>query len=387
VVYGSLAGFAVVLASATPSLESLYNVETGRYRRIALPDRHGRAELPDLHLIDMRKAEVKAGHWLSEELAGAVAATLERGEQALLFLNRRGYAPLTLCRACGHRMACRDCAAWLVEHRFRNLLQCHHCGYAEPVPKACPQCGASGMLAPVGPGVERLAEEAQARYPAARITVLSSDLVSGEALSGLIAGIARHDYDLVIGTQLVAKGHHFPDLTLAGVVDGDLALETADPRAGERTWQLLSQVAGRTGRGERRGRALVQTYVPEHPLMAALAKADRDGFIAHEMAIRREAELPPFGRLAAVVVSGCDGAETEAFARSLARRVPGASEVRVLGPAPAPLSLVRARHRWRFLVKGPRSADMQAFLSAWLSGVETRGSLRLAIDVDPYSFL
>ena len=387
VVYGSLGDFPVVLASATPSLESLYNVGRGRYRHIHLPDRHGRAELPAVALIDMRQAEVTPGRWLSQDLAGEVAATLERGEQALLFLNRRGYAPLTLCRACGHRMACRHCTAWLVEHRFRNLLQCHHCGHSEPVPETCPACAATGKLAPVGPGVERLAEEARARWPDARLAVLSSDLAHGRSLATLIHDIAHHAFDLIIGTQLVAKGHNFPHLTLAGIVDADLALETADPRAGERTWQLLAQVAGRAGRGDRPGRALVQTHLPEHPLMAALERGDRDGFLAQEMAMRRAAGLPPYGRLAALVVSGRDGPETERFARHIARRAPQARDIKVLGPAPAPLSLVRGRHRWRFLVKAPRDADLQGFLKAWLAGVETRGSLRLAVDVDPYSFL
>ncbi len=387
VVYGSLNDFPVVLASATPSLESLYNVERGRYRHIHLPDRHGRAELPAVKLIDMRRAEVMPGRWLSEELAGEVGATLERGEQALLFLNRRGYAPLTLCRACGHRMACRDCSAWLVEHRFRNILQCHHCGHSEPVPEACPACGAVGKLAPVGPGVERLAEEARTRWPEARLAVLSSDLVHGRALASLIHDIAHHAYDLVIGTQLVAKGHHFPSLTLAGIIDADLALETADPRAGERTWQLLAQVAGRAGRGDRPGRALIQTHLPEHPLMAALAKGDRDGFLSQEMAIRRTAGLPPYGRLAALIISGTDANATERFARLIAHRVPQARDIKVLGPAPAPLSLIRGRHRWRFLIKAPRETDVQAFLRQWLSGIEAKGALRLAVDVDPYSFL
>jgi len=387
VVYGSLGDFPVVLASATPSLESLYNVERGRYRAIHLPDRHGRAELPAVALIDMRKAEVTPGRWLSEDLAAAVTATLEREEQALLFLNRRGYAPLTLCRACGHRMACPNCSAWLVEHRFRNILQCHHCGHTQPVPVVCPACGAKDKLAPVGPGVERLAEEARARWPGARLAVLSSDLVHGKALATLIHDIAHRAYDLVIGTQLVAKGHHFPHLTLAGIVDADLALETADPRAGERTWQLLAQVAGRAGRGDRPGRALIQTHLPDHPLMAALARGDRDGFIAQEMAIRRQSGLPPYGRLAALIISGRDANDTERFARLIAQRAPQARDIRVLGPAPAPLSLVRGRHRWRFLIKAPREADIQAYLRQWLAGIEPKGSLKLAVDVDPYSFL
>jgi primosomal protein N' (replication factor Y) len=316
---------------------------------------------------------VARGAWLSDELAGAVAQTLADGDQALLFLNRRGYAPLTLCRNCGHRFECPNCSASLVEHRFRRQLMCHHCGHVEPVPRHCPACGAEDRLVPCGPGVERLAEEASLRFPEAKLAILSSDL-DGK-------------FNLVIGTQLVAKGHHFPHLTLAGVVDADFALESSDPRAGERTWQLLAQVAGRAGRGEKRGRALVQTYAPEHPLMRALVKGDRDGFLAQEKRVREACELPPYGRLAAVIVSGRDAHATERFARAVAARVPMGEGVQVLGPAPAPLHLVRGSYRWRFLVKAKREVNVQAYLTAWLQGIKPKGSLRINVDIDPYSFL
>jgi len=387
VVMGSLGRFPVVLSSATPSLESLVNVDRGRYGRVHLPDRHGRSELPPVSLVDLRRHEPQAGRWLAEPVAAAVTETLAEGAQALLFLNRRGYAPLTLCRACGYRFECRNCSAWLVEHRFRNELMCHHCGHTEPMPQACPHCGAEGKLAPCGPGVERLAEEAEARFPGARTVILSSDLLSGAALRAVLLDIAEKRFDLIIGTQLVAKGHHFPHLTLACVVDGDLTLETSDPRAGERTWQLLAQVAGRAGRGERPGRALVQTYNPDHPLMRSLAAGDREGFLEREKRVRETAGLPPYGRLAAVIVSGIEPAETERFAQALARRVPREEGIRVLGPAPAPLHLVRGRRRWRFLLRAHRGAPVQAFLARWLSQVKTPGSLRVDVDIDPYSFL
>ncbi|MGE0212484.1 MAG: primosomal protein N' [Parvibaculaceae bacterium] len=388
VVMGSLGRFPVVLSSATPSLESLVNVDRGRYRSLHLPDRHGRPELPSISLIDMRSAAPGAGQWLSESAVEAVAEALAQGSQALLFLNRRGYAPLTLCRACGHRFECPNCSAWLVEHRFRDQLLCHHCGHAEPLPAACPACGVEGKLAPCGPGVERLAEEAKARFPEARLAILSSDLSWGTNLRQMLIDIGEGRYDLIVGTQLVAKGHHFPQLTLACVVDGDLALETSDPRAGERTWQLLAQVAGRAGRGEKPGRAMIQTYSPDHPLMRSLASGDREGFLAREKGLRERAGMPPYGRLAAVVVSGTEAAATERFARTLAARMPRPPEdVRVLGPAPAPLHLVRGRRRWRFLVIGSRDRLLQPFLSQWLSGVKAPGSLRIDIDVDPYSFL
>jgi primosomal protein N' (replication factor Y) len=387
VVYGSIARFPVILSSATPSLESLVNVERGRYGKVALVARHGVAELPQTQIIDMRSASIERGAWLSDPLAASVKETIASGEQALLFLNRRGYAPLTLCRACGHRFECPNCSASLVEHRFRRQLMCHHCGHVEPVPRICPGCGAEDRLVPCGPGVERLAEEASRRFPEARIAILSSDLSRGTLLIDAIRDVATGKFNLVIGTQLVAKGHHFPHLTLAGVVDADFALESGDPRAGERTWQLLAQVAGRAGRGEKRGLALVQTYRPEHPLMTGLVKVDRDGFLDQEKRVRQAGELPPYGRLAAIIVSGRDVHETERFARSLARQVPAGEGIRVLGPAPAPLHLVRGLYRWRFLVKARREVNIQAYISAWLDGIKPKGSLRITIDVDPYNFL
>ena len=387
VVLGALGGFPVALSSATPSLESLVNVNRGRYGHITLKERHGAARLPDISLVDLREHGPEAGRWLSPPLAEAVTETLEKGEQALLFLNRRGYAPLTLCRACGQRLECPDCTAWLVQHRFRDILMCHHCGHEEPLPQACPSCGVEGKMAAVGPGVERLAEEAQERWPKARIAVLSSDLQKGAGLRALIEAIGRGEYDIIVGTQLVAKGHHFPKLTLAGVVDADLALETADPRAGERTWQLLAQVSGRAGRADRPGRALIQTWMSANPLMKALAAGDRDGFMAHEKRMREAAGMPPYGQLAALIVSGKDEAVTLDFCRMLAARRPLAKDILALGPAAAPIAMVRGRRRFRFLVKAPRSADMQAFLRAWLEGVKPPGGVRLDVDVDPYSFL
>jgi primosomal protein N' (replication factor Y) len=387
VLYGSLARFPVILSSATPSLESLVNVDRGRYGVVKLADRHGRPELPAIGLIDMKREALQPGSWLSTPLVQAVQATLDAGEQALLFLNRRGYAPLTLCRACGHRLECPHCAASLVEHRFRRQLMCHHCGHMEPVPKACPACGAEGKLTPVGPGVERLAEEVKQSFPDARLAILSSDLTRGVFLRDTLREVEQGIPNLVIGTQLVAKGHHFPHLTLVGVVDADLALESSDPRGAERTWALMAQVAGRAGRGERPGRALIQTYVPEHPLMQALKKGDRDGYLGQEKTIREAALLPPYGRLAGLVVSGADAGEVERFARGLARIAPLAEGLSVLGPAPAPIALVRGRHRWRLLVKARRDVALQDFLRLWLKDVKPKGSLALQVDVDPYNFL
>ena len=387
VLYGTIGKFPVVLASATPSLESIVNVDRGRYGLVKLKDRHGRPELPEIKLIDMRKEKLESGAWLSPPMIENVKAALDSGDQVLLFLNRRGYAPLTLCRACGHRLECPDCAASMVEHRFRKILMCHHCGHQEPVPHACPKCGVEEKLVPVGPGVERLAEEAAKLFPEARLAILSSDITRGVMLRDVIREVEQGVHNLVIGTQLVAKGHHFPHLTFVGVVDADLALESSDPRAGERTWALLAQVAGRAGRGEKPGHALVQTYAPDHPLMRALQSGDRDAYYAQEKIIRETANLPPYGRLASLIISGNTESETEHFAKTIASRAPLAKDIRVLGPAAAPLSVIRGRHRWRLLVKANRTTDLQAYLRLWLADVKPKGSLQLNIDVDPYSFL
>ncbi len=390
VVRASLSGAAVVLSSATPSLESVVNARQGRYGHLLLPQRFAGAQMPEISAIDLRQTPPERGRWLSPPLVQAMIETLERGQQSLLFLNRRGYAPLTLCRTCGHRIECPQCSASLVEHRFRQQLTCHHCGFALPLPKSCPKCSAEGSLVPCGPGVERVAEEVAERFPGVETAILSSDLVPGlRALREIIDKIARGDSRIIIGTQLVAKGHHFPHLATVGVVDGDLSLATGDPRAAERTFQLISQVTGRAGREDGvEGRGLVQTHLPEHPVMQAIIANDRDSFIAQEIEARREAGMPPFGRLAALVVSAKVKPEAEHYARMLALAAPRSAKISVLGPAEAPLALIRGRHRYRLLVKAARDADLQAYLRHWLDGAPpAKGSLRLAVDVDPYSFL
>jgi primosomal protein N' (replication factor Y) (superfamily II helicase) len=379
----------VVLSSATPSIESLVNAEQGRYRHIRLGTRYKAAGLPAITAIDMRSAPPERGRWLSPVLVDAMAETLARGEQALLFLNRRGYAPVTLCRKCGFKFECPNCSAWLVEHRFRRRLECHHCGTFVPAPEQCPNCGAEHSLVPCGPGVERIAEEVAERFPDARRVLLSSDMTpSISDLRETLREIEEREVDIVIGTQLVAKGHHFPGLALVGVVDGDLGLAQADPRAAERTFQLLSQVTGRAGRAAIAGRGLIQTYMPEHPVIQELVSGDRDTFLEREIEARREATLPPFGRLASLLVSASSREAAESYARAVALAAPPAAKIQVLGPAEAPLSVIRGRHRYRLLVKAAREADLQAYLRLWLSQVpKAKGDVRLIVDVDPYSFL
>ena len=388
VLRASLAHIPIVLVSATPSLETVVNVARSRYQRVVLPHRHAAAELPAVRLIDMCRERIEAGRFLAPPLVAELAATFEAGEQALLFLNRRGYAPLTLCRACGHRFECPSCTAWLVEHRFTGRLLCHHCGHAETVPACCPECLAAGALVPCGPGVERLLEEVTSRFPEARAAVMVSDLLTGpRAAAELARAMTEQRYDVLIGTQIVAKGHHFPMLTLVGVVDADLGLTGGDLRAAERTYQLLHQVGGRAGRAEHKGRVLIQTWMPEQPVMKALAAGDRDRFLEAEAAARRSAGLPPFGRLAALIVSAGDAESADFAARALARSAPQLPGVIVLGPAPAPLAVLRGRHRRRFLLKTGREVNVQAVLRGWLSRVRVQGSTRVQIDIDPYSFL
>ena len=388
VLRASLAQIPIVLVSATPSLETVVNIARGRYERVHLPRRHAEASLPTIALVDMRKERADPGRFMSAPLVEALGRNLAGGEQSLLFLNRRGYAPLTLCRACGYRLQCPSCTAWLVEHRYTGRLLCHHCGYAARVPALCPECLTAGTLVPCGPGVERLREEVAARFPTARIALMVSDLLSGpRAAADLADAMVAQRYDVLIGTQIVAKGHHFPMLTLVGVVDADLGLTGGDLRAAERTYQLLHQVAGRAGRAERPGRALIQTYMPDQPVMQALAAGDRDGFLAAEANARRAAGLPPFGRLAALIVSALDPDSADFAARALSRAAPQLPGVHVLGPAPAPLAILRRRHRRRFLVKAERNVNLQAVLRDWLGRVRLGGSARLQVDIDPYSFL
>jgi primosomal protein N' (replication factor Y) (superfamily II helicase) len=389
VVRGHIAKIPVVLASATPSIETEVNARRGRYARLALPERFGGQCLPAVEAIDLRHAGPPRGRFISPVLAEAVKTALERKEQALLFLNRRGYAPLTLCRACGFRFSCPNCDAWLVDHRFRRQLVCHHCGFAMPHPHECPNCKAVDSYVAVGPGVERLEEEVHALFPDARVLVLSSDLVvSVERMREEFADIAAGRFDIVIGTQLVAKGHHFPMLNLVGVIDGDLGLSNGDPRAAERTFQLLHQVIGRAGRDAGIGLGFLQTHQPEHPVMRALIAQDRDAFYSAEIGLREAAHYPPFGRLASIVISGPDKNDTAGYARALARAAPAHDEVRVLGPAEAPLALVRGRHRLRLLIRAPRNFDLAAYLREWLAAAPKKhGSIKLDIDVDPQSFL
>jgi primosomal protein N' (replication factor Y) len=389
VVRAHIAKIPIVLASATPSVETEVNARKGRYQRVELPSRFGGQHMPHIEAIDLRREGPVRGRFVSPRLAEQIGIAIERREQALLFLNRRGYAPLTLCRACGHRFGCTICDAWLVDHRFRQRLVCHHCGFSMPRPHACPHCAAEQSLAAVGPGVERLQEEAAALFPDARTMVLSSDLITSiEAMRAELAEIAEGRVDIIIGTQLVAKGHNFPRLNLVGVIDADLGLGNGDPRAAERTFQLLNQVIGRAGREQGRGVGYLQTHQPEHPVMKALVACDREAFYLSEIEARERAGYPPFGRLASLIISAGDRPTAEGFARALTALAPIDERIKVLGPAEAPLAVIKGRYRFRLLVKSARGVDLSGYLREWLaSGPKTKGNLKLEVDVDPQSFL
>ena len=391
VVRASIGNLPIILASATPSIESQVNAREGRYRYVQLTERFGGAVLPTISSIDIRKdkSPPPQGKWLSPILVEAMMETLAKEQQSLLFLNRRGYAPLTLCRSCGHRFNCPQCAAWLVEHRFRHRLACHHCGFSTPSPKICPTCSDEDSLIPCGPGVERIAEEVKEYFPDANLAILSSDLITNiHDMRSIISSIEKGEADIIIGTQIVAKGHNFPNLALVGVVDGDLGLGQADPRAAERTFQLLYQVTGRAGRAWTDGRGLIQTHMPEHPVMKSMIAADRDAFLETEIEARRYAEMPPYGRLAAIIISSRSRDIAAEYARTVSLRAPESDKVRVLGPSEAPIAIVRNRYRYRILIKAAKEIDLSNYMRTWRGNIpKTTGDLRMAIDIDPYNFL
>ncbi len=389
VLRAAICGAQVILASATPSLESWANAEAGKYKRVDLPTRFGAAVLPEMKPIDMRAEQMQPSKWISPTLRQAVQNRVDQGEQSLLFINRRGYAPVTLCRACGEQIGCDHCDARMVEHRFLKRLMCHQCGETKPMPVECPSCGVEGKLAPVGPGIERLAEEVTASFPDARVAMLSSDLFgSARALKAKIEEIAMGDADIIIGTQLVAKGHNFPKLTLVGVIDADLSLHGSDLRAAERTFQLMRQVAGRAGRADKPGQALLQTFQPEHPVIRAILSGDEEGFWRTEAAARQAAGVPPYGRMAGIVLSGPEVGPVFDIGNAMARNDAPLRQIgaQVFGPAPAPIARIRGRHRVRLLVKAPKGAPIQDAIARWIAPLRLKGDIRLTVDIDPQSF-
>lgn len=378
----------VILASATPAIESRHQVEQGNYELLELPARFGGATMPDIEALDLTEDVPARGSWLAPTLVHALEKNLEKGEQSLLFLNRRGFAPLTLCRTCGHRIDCPNCTAWMVEHRLTRRLACHHCGHVMPIPEKCPECGDEDSLVACGPGVERICDEVKMLFPAARTAIVTSDTIwSPQRAADFVNQMEAGAIDIVVGTQLVTKGYHFPNLTLVGVVDADIGLEGGDLRAAERSFQQIAQVAGRAGRAEKPGRVYVQTRMPNAPVIQALIKNDREGFYAAEIESRRQAHAPPFARWAAIIVSSEDNQEAMETARLIGQTAPKLDGFSVYGPAPAPLAMLRGRHRHRLLVHAMRSVDLQNIMRDWLEKLEWPRAVRVGVDVDPYSFV
>ncbi len=392
VLRGRLDRAPVVLASATPSLESWVNAgQTGmpaRYHYLGLPNRVQGASLPDIAAIDLRATPPERGRWMAPPLVEAVAARLQAGEQSLLFLNRRGYAPLTLCGACGTKLTCPNCDAWMVAHRLVGRMRCHHCGHESRPSDDCTSCGEADVMQACGPGVERLAEEVLWRFPEARFAVLSSDTVgTPKAAEVFLKSVSDGEVDIIIGTQMAAKGHHFPHLTLVGVVDADLGLAGGDLRAAERTFQMLSQVAGRAGRESLAGTALLQTLDAQNPVLAALIAGDRDAFLMREAAARQAAAMPPFGQLAAIILTAPHEERLYQAMQQLNASRPYFDQVDVFGPTVAPIGFLKGKHRARVLIRAEKTVNIQAVLKQWRDQVKLPSSVRMQIDIDPYSFL
>lgn len=381
----------VILSTATPDLETVANVESGKYDELRLTSRYAEAVLPEIKIIDLKEDKPLRGSWgvswLAPTLVEQIKNNYEKGEQTMLFLNRRGYAPLVICRDCGHRIQCPNCTAWLTEHRNAGKLICHHCGHMIPIPKECPECHSETGLTACGPGVERVAEEVRYRFPLAKVKVLSSDFTTNfKEVSAVIEEMEKGEIDILIGTQILAKGHHFPALTLVGIVDADLGLMGSDLRASERTFQLLSQVSGRAGRGEKKGTVYLQTLYPENAVLQALAANDAGRYIELEKKNRRILKMPPYGKLAAVIVSGAKQEETEKTAIWLGQTAFNDAAVTTLGPAPAPIFMLRGKYRYRLLLKTAKNVKIQNVIRQWLQKVKIPGTVRVEVDIDPYSF-
>lgn len=388
VMRGLIEEFPVILASATPAIETRHQVDLGRYREIKLPARFGGAQMPAIEGLNLLTDPPERGRWIAPPLVAAMGEVLDKGEQSLLFLNRRGYAPLTLCRHCGYRFQCPNCTSWMVEHRLTKRLACHHCGHVIPSPRFCPECKEEDSLVACGPGVERIADEVKALWPQARVAIVTSDTLHSPArVAEFVKSVEGGDIDIIVGTQLVTKGYHFPNLTLVGVIDADLGLEGGDLRAAERTFQQVMQVAGRAGRGEKPGRVFIQTRMPESEVIQALIAGDSERFYTVETENRRRANAPPFGRFAAIIISSEDSDEAAQTARLIGKSAPQIEGMRVYGPAPAPLSVLRGRHRHRLLIHATRQVDIQAAIREWLGNLVWKSGTRVAVDVDPYSFM
>jgi len=391
----SMSAAVAVLGSATPSLESHFNAVRGRLRLLSLTERATSGRLPDVELVNLAVHRGGPGFQsiISAPLHDQIRAALDRKEQIILFLNRRGFAPNLLCRSCGEAVRCESCAVSMTLHHKPPSITCHYCGARRVPPEHCPHCGAAD-LADIGFGTQKAEEIVSSLYPDARVARLDRDVANARNAEAILDRLRSRDIDILIGTQMVTKGHDFPEVTLVGVLRSDVGLHMPDFRAAERTFQLLTQVAGRAGRAERKGSAVVQTFSPHHPAVAAAQHHDYAAFAQTELEARRELGYPPFGRLAMVRISGPDAAKVESAARTLmgrlrdARDNAGQPSVSLLGPAPSPLSRLQGRWRWQILLKSPGHGPLRAVLEGVLGDIESPPSgVRIRLDIDPVSML
>lgn len=378
----------IILASATPSLETLHNVETKGYHHLKLPNRFGNATFPEVTIIDLKQKALAKQNWISDQLLLALKTNIERKEQSLLYLNRRGYAPLKLCCKCGYRVKCRQCSTWLVEHSKKQVLICHYCGYQEQIPHLCPECQNQDSFISCGPGVERIAEEVYKHFPDAKVAIMSSDHTSKwSEIESIVKRLEEGEIDILIGTQMVTKGYHFPKLTLVGIIDGDNGLSGSDPRIAERTYQLLHQVGGRAGRADLKGRVLIQTYVPEQPIMQALLSENRKDFLDEECSARENWDLPPYTRLVAILLEGRNQKEVLEIAQHIALNAPPIEGIEILGPVEAPLPFIRGKYRMRILLKIKQNVSAQKYMKVLKDYFPKKSSTNIEIDIDPFQFL
>ena len=378
----------IVLSSATPSLETHHNIEVKKFTHLFLPSQFSGLRLPDIELIDMKNEHLKKDQWISKKIINALEKSLSNGEQSLLFLNRRGYSPLALCHSCGFRYQCNQCSSWLVMHKKKNRLLCHHCGSISSIESTCIKCQTHGALKLIGPGVERLAEEVESIFPNYSTSVMSSDNANTpNKIKKIVEDFENKKIDILVATQIMAKGYHFPNLSIVGVIDADLGLMGGDMRAVERTYNLLQQVSGRAGRTKKVGKVFIQTYYPDNPVITSFKNRDRSSFIKQTLEERKQFKIPPFSFMTAIVLSGSSKANVESYANNLIQGHILEKGIDILGPVEAPLFLLRGRYRYRLLLKGDKRNKLNSFTRRMIEKTPLPSTIRLTIDVDPYTFM
>ena len=389
VVRASIEKFTLILVSATPSLETIYNIDQKKYFHVKLKNKFSITPEPKITVIDMKKSKLKKNNWVSDELKKTIQKKLSMDQQSLLFINKRGYAPMIICKSCGHKFTCKNCSSYLVEHLKDKKLLCHHCGYKlGSFQIKCQSCNNEDeSFVDFGAGIEKIYNEIARDFPTAKICLFSSDHIkSSEDLNEKVEKIYNNKFDIIIGTQLITKGYHFPFLTCVGVVDADMTLRGGDLRASEKTYQMLYQVAGRAGRGDIPGEVYLQSYFPENETIKDLTNMDREKFYKKELNIRMRANLPPISKMAAIIVSGRNISDVQQACLKLSKSTPKIDNVDFYGPAPAPLSRLKGKHRLRFLIHEKKGRKIQKIILHWLSKVPQTPGVTITTDIDPQNF-